>query len=128
MVRTVTLVCAAALVAVVTGCGGSGNKSFTEKVVDQGNTTYIVVSVPAAQATAIKDAYVARERKTRGPGKFTTQSPQGPLDCSQSGKIGQHHSESPRLRSYVGVPETVKVYGTGFEANADCSALRKQGI
>ena len=128
MVRTVALVCAAALVAVVAGCGGSGNRSFTEKVEDQGNTTYIVVSVPAAQATAIKGAYMARARTTRGVGKFTTESPQGPLDCSQSGKIGQHRSEPPGLRPYVGVPVTVKVYGSGFVANADCDALRTQGI
>jgi hypothetical protein len=61
---------------------------------------------------------------------LTEQSAQGPLACSHSGKLGQHHPDSipPKIRPYIGEPLTLKIYGTGLVANALCRSLKQQGL
>jgi hypothetical protein len=90
------------------------------------------VSVPAAHETVIRDAYIAKVQAKAKPLhiKLTEQSPQGPLKCSRSGKLGQHHPDSipPRMRPYMGEPLTIKVYGSGFVADALCHSLQHQGL
>lgn len=122
---------------VAAGCGGGGGsssstKSFSVKVDYQGKTAYIVVSVPAAHETVIRDAYIAKAQAKAKPlnVNLTEQSPQGALNCSQSGKIGQHHPHSipPKMRPYIGEPLTVKVYGSGLLADALCHSLERQGL
>jgi hypothetical protein len=123
---------------VAAGCGGGGGgsssstKSFSVKADYQGKTAYIVVSVPAAHETVIRDAYIAKAQAKARPlnVNLTEQSPQGPLDCSQSGTIGQHHPHAipPKMRPYIGEPLTVKVYGSGLLADALCQSLKRQGL
>jgi hypothetical protein len=119
---------------VLAGCGGGGSsssssKSFTVKVDYHGNTGYMVVSVPAAHEAAIRNAFIAKARKTKIPTiSVTDQSSQGPLKCSESGKIGQHHSVIPAVRRYIGDQATVKIYGSGLVATSLCHALKQQGL
>ena len=100
-------------------------QSFTVKVDALGQTAYMVTRVPATDADAIRDAFLA----TIGSGpdavvNVTEQKPQGLLDCSESGKIGEDSSPSPELQPYAGEPFTIKVYGLGVLADYLCQMLQ----
>ena len=104
-------------------------ESFTVKVDALGQTAYIVTRVPATDAAAIRDAFLA-DMSTAPDAvvNLTEQKPQGLLDCSASGKIGQDSSPSPELQPYAGEPVTVKIYGLGVVADYLCQMLQADGF
>jgi len=104
-------------------------ESFTVKVDALGQTAYIVSRVPAADATALRDAFMASMGSSKDAiVNLTEQKPQGLLDCSASGRIGQDSSPSPELQPYAGEPVSVKIYGLGVLADYLCRNLQQEGF
>jgi hypothetical protein len=132
MRRPVKMLIALALLAVLgfaaAGCGsGGGNKSFTVKLDVFGKTAYLAVTVPSAHATAIKEAYT-RYVRSDNRSMVVNASPQGPLDCSKSGKIEQNHLPAAGFVPYDGDSVTVKVYGSGLVPDDICHQIQQNGL
>jgi hypothetical protein len=123
---------ASVFVLVLAACGGGGGatKSFTVEFRAEGKTAYMVVSAPSAHAAGFKDVFTkAGKAKDSSIVSVTDgQSPQGPLNCSLSLKIGQPHAPGPGFQPFVGDPVTVKVYGKNLEGNVLCGSVQHQGL
>jgi hypothetical protein len=102
-------------------------KSYTVKMSLLAGEAYMVVSVPASDFTALRDTTFS---KSEGFASYilTEQSPEGPLDCTQSGRLGEDHPLPPEVQPYAGDQVTVKVYGSGPLADVVCDQLQQQGF
>jgi hypothetical protein len=104
-----------------------GSKSFTVKMSVLAGEAYMVVSVPAADFTALRgsaDLY----SEGFASAYLTEEKPQGPRACTSSGRIGESGQLDPEVQPYAGDQVTVKVYGSGMVPDLLCQWLQQQGF